>query len=336
MRSSVFISLSVLVHVICVTALAIGHYRKTQEEKFKIESVEMVAENAELSAPIASVTDDEVVALPKKAAAVAAKPKASKKILTAQPIANRSKEKTAQEITELPAKQVVPEQLDPQIDDSQTVAVASVSIPQDPTPELVPVKEVPPVGVEADQDDGLAKTDNADTEEKPSENETEAASPEATEAVDKADKALSDQATLNTPSNNHPPVDVQMIPKHVSETSGEGSAVKAGATKGAAVSYLTLKQMSGNKAPSYPMSARLQKRQGEVGLLYRVTNSGAVADVQITKSSGHADLDQAAVQAIAKFKFVPGQEGWARHPVQFALKGSSESMPSKLRSANAE
>jgi protein TonB len=110
---------------------------------------------------------------------------------------------------------------------------------------------------------------------------------------------------------------------------------RGGENKGEAVNYLELKQFSGNKAPTYPMQARKDKRQGQVDLLYRVTTEGRVAEVQIAKSSGHADLDEAAVKAIAKYRFVPGQEGWAHHPVIFALKGEASELPSKLRSANA-
>jgi periplasmic protein TonB len=84
------------------------------------------------------------------------------------------------------------------------------------------------------------------------------------------------------------------------------------------------------------LKARKEGRQGQVELVYRVTKDGRVTDVQIAKSSGHADLDQAAVRAISKFKFVAAQEGWAYHPVNFALKGDSAPLPSRLRTAGSE
>jgi protein TonB len=89
--------------------------------------------------------------------------------------------------------------------------------------------------------------------------------------------------------------------------------------------------MNGNKPPRYPLQARKEGREGEVDLLYRVTKEGGVADIQIVRSSGSQDLDQEAVRAIAKFRFVPGQEGWARHPVNFTLKGETAALPSRLR-----
>jgi protein TonB len=118
------------------------------------------------------------------------------------------------------------------------------------------------------------------------------------------------------------------------DTAGELRAAR-GSTPAEAVNYLQLKQFSGNKPPEYPLSARKDQRQGEVGLLYRVTKEGRVAEIQVAKSSGHADLDAAAVKAVSKFKFVPGQEGWAKHPVIFKLAGVATTLPSKLRSGKS-
>ena len=89
--------------------------------------------------------------------------------------------------------------------------------------------------------------------------------------------------------------------------------------------------MPGNRPPVYPLQARLENRQGNLELLYRVTKEGKVSDISIAKSSGSKDLDDSAVKAISQFKFYPGQEGWARHPVDFNLKGAVATLPSKLR-----
>ncbi len=120
------------------------------------------------------------------------------------------------------------------------------------------------------------------------------------------------------------------------EQDSAAEVAHGGDTQEGAVSYLDLKQAPGNRSPMYPMGARRENRQGLVELVYRVTKEGDVADLQIAKSSGHKDLDLEAARAISAFKFVPGQEGWARHPVSFNLKGESAPAPSKLRSAQAE
>lgn len=98
-------------------------------------------------------------------------------------------------------------------------------------------------------------------------------------------------------------------------------------------SYLGLKQRPGNHAPAYPAEARLEQRQGQVDLSYYVTPEGDVRDVRIIRSSGHADLDQQAASAVEKFKYVPGQEGWTEHPVNFSLKGPAQPRALRLRTS---
>lgn len=116
----------------------------------------------------------------------------------------------------------------------------------------------------------------------------------------------------------------------------EAATTHAGQTSQTAVSYTQLKQVPGNQPPAYPIKARQENRQGQVDLVYRVTREGKVEDVRVEKSSGHKDLDQEAITAVSKFKFVPEQEGWAYHPINFALKGQSTTIPGRLRTAGSE
>lgn len=297
MRSTLFLTLSLIVHAICVTALALSHFRSVEapagnnvemtvgennssgDENTLTESNEAKPEVAPAIKPIEK-TAEVVKPLPKKKIS---QPKKVVKVDMTQPSALPKKEAIAE---------AEPEKLNPAIDDADTVAVVAAAptpsaeeTKSEEQPEFKPVKEEL-AGVEA---------------------ETEASAPEA-KAEDPAPTAAAEA------------------------TQGLGHG---GDNKGDAVNYLELKQFSGNKAPTYPMQARKDKRQGQVDLLYRVTKDGRVAEVQIAKSSGHPDLDEAAVKAIAKYRYVPGQEGWAHHPVIFALKGEASELPSKLRSANA-
>ncbi|NJL24728.1 MAG: energy transducer TonB [Calothrix sp. SM1_5_4] len=112
--------------------------------------------------------------------------------------------------------------------------------------------------------------------------------------------------------------------------------IKGGATPQGAVSVAQLKQMPGNKAPIYPLSARKEKRTGDLELVYRVTREGKVDEIQVAKSSGHKDLDLAAVNAISKFKFFPGRRVGPRHPVQFSLIGDDSQLPSRLRTSSTQ
>lgn len=123
----------------------------------------------------------------------------------------------------------------------------------------------------------------------------------------------------------------------VATGTGDGGTLgHGGASQSGAVAFTELKQMKGNKPPSFPLSARKEKREGEVELLYKVTKDGQVADVTLAKSSGYEDLDEEAIKAVSRFRFVPGQEGWAKHPVRFSLKGDAEALPSRLRTTKAD
>jgi len=301
MRSTFFVLLSVLVHALCVAAIAISPSRISAPEGNEVEV--LIGEPAEMPGVEEAPESFAQAAIPlppkePKTLTVAKASERKTKVVMA-PMEKVSERKVVEkskslQITELPAKQKVAEvqeeALDPEIEDS---APSAQNSSDNFTAELIPVKESAPAGVEA-----------ADSDE-----ETEASSQEA-KGVDPSPISRSDVES--------------------------GELAKGGATQAGAVSYLNLKQAQGNKSPNYPLQARKELRQGQVELLYRVTKEGRVTDVQIATSSGHKDLDQEAARAVAQFKFIPGQEGWARHPVAFALKGQAATLPSRLRSAQTE
>jgi len=78
--------------------------------------------------------------------------------------------------------------------------------------------------------------------------------------------------------------------------------------------------------PRYPESARRTGIEGTALLKFLVQADGGVASVTIERSSGHADLDHAAVQAIRRWRFEPARRdrravaAWAVLPVEFRLK----------------
>jgi protein TonB len=304
-RSILFLTLSLIVHAACITALALSHFRSLESpagNDVEVTMGETGAGGDALAETTSEVKTDvqptiKPIETPKEQPAplppkvVQAKPKV-KKVAKATPTV------VPVPVAELPSKELPakveptpdePENMDPQIEEAQAVAVApAVETPKEEPPKFVPVKESAPA--------------QADTSAEP---------------VDKVGEAAPVAATA--------------------AATGTGAAAlgQGGDTKGEAVDYLALKQFSGNRSPEYPLTARKEQRQGEVALLYRVTKEGRVADVQIAKSSGHADLDEAAVKAIGRFKFVPGQEGWAKHPVIFKLNGIAAALPSKLRTKSA-
>lgn len=152
----------------------------------------------------------------------------------------------------------------------------------------------------------------------------------AEEKVEKEDTDASTEATA-TEARAEDPAPVGYSEQTPEEEKTEDNSPKPGATKQDAVSYLDLKPSSGNKPPAYPADARREHRQGELELVYHVTHEGLVEDISVAKTSGHSDLDEAAVEAVSKYKFAPGQEAWARQPIEFSLKGPDEDVvPSKV------
>jgi protein TonB len=55
--------------------------------------------------------------------------------------------------------------------------------------------------------------------------------------------------------------------------------------------------------PEYPEEARWEERTGATTLAFRIRPTGAPSDIEILASSGHADLDRAAVQALGRWRF---------------------------------
>ena len=78
--------------------------------------------------------------------------------------------------------------------------------------------------------------------------------------------------------------------------------------------------------PSYPESARRQGVEGVTTLRFQVHTDGSVTEMSVVHSAGHPDLDQAAMEAVRKWRFEPARRGkdpvvvWVTLPVRFELK----------------
>lgn len=68
-----------------------------------------------------------------------------------------------------------------------------------------------------------------------------------------------------------------------------------------------------NPAPVYPLPARRRGISGRVLIRAQITADGHCQDVQIIKSSGHRILDETALAAVKKWRFIPATRG--RRPV---------------------
>ncbi len=82
-----------------------------------------------------------------------------------------------------------------------------------------------------------------------------------------------------------------------------------------------------NPAPVYPALSRRFGENGRVILRVFVERNGRAGQVEINASSGSPRLDQAAQDAVSRWKFVPARRGteavgaWVLVPIVFNLRG---------------
>ena len=121
----------------------------------------------------------------------------------------------------------------------------------------------------------------------------------------------------------------ELAKKRVAEKMRKDRAAKAAAAKRAAeAKRVAVKPGSvSRKSPKYPSSSRRAGHQGTTIITFVVATSGRVTSARITKSSGHAALDQAAISAVRTWRFTPARSGLG-HAVPYTYK---QSIPFRLK-----
>lgn len=82
-----------------------------------------------------------------------------------------------------------------------------------------------------------------------------------------------------------------------------------------------------NPAPIYPSISRRLGEEGRVMLRVFVETNGLPSQVEIKNGSGSSRLDQAAREAVLRWKFIPARQGsdavaaWVLVPIMFNLRG---------------
>lgn len=82
-----------------------------------------------------------------------------------------------------------------------------------------------------------------------------------------------------------------------------------------------------NPAPRYPMLSSRLHEEGTVYLHVQVHADGYAMHVVVKNSSGYSRLDQAGIEAVKQWRFIPARQGnqainsWAIVPINFYLKG---------------
>ncbi|MCM2280228.1 MAG: TonB family protein [Bdellovibrionaceae bacterium] len=87
----------------------------------------------------------------------------------------------------------------------------------------------------------------------------------------------------------------------------------------------------GNRVPQYPERDRLMRNQGTTVFIARVRPDGTVTDIRMERSANSRSLDVAALDAMKKWRFLPGQQGLVRKGFTFSLEGDAEELPARLR-----
>ena len=87
----------------------------------------------------------------------------------------------------------------------------------------------------------------------------------------------------------------------------------------------TQARYSDTPKPLYPESARREGREGRVLLSVLIDDQGKTKSVEVSRSSGSDALDQAAANAIKRWRFHPARaadkpvESWVNVPIEFKL-----------------
>lgn len=94
-----------------------------------------------------------------------------------------------------------------------------------------------------------------------------------------------------------------------------------------------------NIQPVYPIESRRAGEQGASTLKVLVSQQGEPEQIELKQSSGYARLDNAAIDAVRKWQFIPAKRDdqaiatWVIVPIRFQLE---ESLPDKPGSSTAQ
>jgi TonB family protein len=114
-----------------------------------------------------------------------------------------------------------------------------------------------------------------------------------------------------------------------SGTAGDGAgAIKPASSPGGSIASGATPQYGSNPLPVYPSLARKMGHEGVVMLAAEILSDGRVGQLVVKRSSGFPTLDQSALDAVRRWKFIPAKwmgkavSAWVDVPVKFRLSES--------------
>jgi protein TonB len=111
-------------------------------------------------------------------------------------------------------------------------------------------------------------------------------------------------------------------------TADGAGAIKPASSSGGRMASGTIPQYGSNPLPVYPSLARKMSHEGVVLLAAEILSDGRVGQLVVKKSSGFPALDQSALDAVKRWKFIPARwmgkavSAWVDVPVKFRLSES--------------
>lgn len=134
-------------------------------------------------------------------------------------------------------------------------------------------------------------------------------------------------APRQVPSENVAPEPSETAPREATAPAANASvaSIPPSAAAGARITTPARPRGGYQVRPSYPMAAREAGAQGTTLLRIHIEADGRVGEVHVQESAGHLALDQAAVDAVVRWRFEPARSGsdavaiWVLIPVEFQL-----------------
>lgn len=330
-RTSWSLIISTLLHGSVITLVALGpaylpsfyslnHGPKNASEQIDIETINVESTPSTLSdIKSVAVQPPPAAVAPTVTAPAVAMPLAPKATPTPSGLVVKKRKTFVENFKK--ESMALPEKASAEIEPQPPIAVGDLE--QDSV-----VVSAPPPPQAAEAEDVVASTTPAPQEVTPAPQEVVTPAPPAPVVAVAEEEALPSQ---NISSSSDSATNASAAQE--AATSAPSTEAASAAPITVTQSYLELKQIPGNRPPVYPRELRLKKEQGSGQLVYYVTRDGQVSDLRLTKSTGSPKLDQAAVAAFSKYKFIPGQEGYTVHNFEFSLRGPETTEAGRLRTS---
>ena len=239
----------------------------------------------------------------------------------------KTEEKTVAEplLEKIEAKETAPEVVKEEQEAPKAAPVAVTETPKSSDDDYLAAH---PIAVEKNEDPALSPSPK--TSESDSASDSKSGSTTSSEDIGPAQKSGAGEEKSGTSSKPS----VNPSPDSDLQPAGDAQGPEAlGIPSGAEIRDASrLTPAPGNQSFAYPQQDRLHGRTGTATVVGRVEADGSVTQVALEKSSGSKTMDQEALSTFRKWKFMPGQEGYVRKPVQFVLKGDAQQSKATLGS----